>query len=89
MLNQIIIFASSLVLGFLAWLAFLLISKLSKRLKNRAATITIEFLVAGIFVCMFAGILFFLNNGVLAFFPIIALIKGVLLGSLITKPTKK
>ncbi|MCL2556415.1 MAG: hypothetical protein FWE03_05315 [Firmicutes bacterium] len=54
-------------------------------MKNRAASITLEFLLAGIFVGLFAAILFLFNDGALVFFPFFGLFKGIMIGSLIKK----
>ena len=83
MLLELIIFLLSLGLGFLFRFVFLGIVLLNKKLKNKAAAITIEFIIAGFFVLGLVSILFFFNDGAFAFYPIFASLMGVVLASLI------
>jgi len=83
MLLELIIFCLSLGLGFLFRFTFLVVSLLCKKINNKAATITLEIIAAGVFVFLFGVILFFFNNGLIAFYAIFAFIKGFILACLI------
>jgi len=55
----------------------------TKKLNNRPATITLEFLSAGLFIAALAGILFFLNDGAIVYYSVFAVAIGFLLASFI------
>jgi len=80
---ELIIFISSLALGFLFRGAFLINRALCKKLKNKPATVVLEIIVAGIFVCALGAVLFFFNDGVIAIYAVFAGLIGFVIASLI------
>ena len=85
MLAELILFCACLGLGVLGRFWYALLCAITKKMNNRPATITLEFLSAGLFVSALAGILFFLNDGAFVYYSVFAAAIGFLLASLVTR----